>query len=806
MINQLKRIVQRLRRKKSAPVPETSEARRERLDPLDHRQRSRSWVEEDKPTGPRLLTASNFPFAETSTGTSLVLRDGRAMDSSLMAGMAMDGQTFVMDDCNGGAPCGSIGVDTNMNAYTVPPALMNWYASQSFIGYQACALLAQHWLIDKACSMSGEDAIRNGWELKARGDGVSISDKQLALIKEMDEKFNLTEEMIELNRFKNVFGIRVLIFNIKSDDPKYYEKPFNIDGVTEGSYRGISQVDPYWMMPMMTAESTADPSSEFFYDPEYWIISGKRYHRSHLIIVRGPEPADLLKPTYIFGGIPLTQRIYERVYAAERTANEAPLLATNKRTTAIHVDMEKAIANQASFEERLMMWIRYRDNHAVKVLGEDESMEQFDTSLADFDNVIMNQYQIVAAIAKTPSTKLLGTSPKGFNATGEHETISYHEELESIQKHVMSPFLTRHYMLLMRSLGLDLEVQHVWEPVDSVTMSQRAELNDKKAQTGKALIDGGVISPDEERNRIRDDKNSGYNRLQDDDAETTPGMSPEALAKFEKVDADKEKAQAAQTTAGANAAEAGAKPGAIPGQQAPGASGGQEAALPYGRGPNRTQNQAEVGADVDKALLREVVRELLAEVEPHIGINIDQFDQHSGNRSTSPSVKSSVRGSVDGPASVLGEMPAHKLPKVKMHGMTMTIENPRGTIRTGMDISGGNWSQKMPHHYGFIRGTKGADGDEMDCFIGPNADSQRVFVINQNTDGAFDEHKCMFGFNSAAEAKDAYHGSFSEDWKGFDSIVPMSMDQFKTWLKDGDCYSPLSAACIAQTQSAPQTA
>ncbi|MFL9599050.1 anti-CBASS protein Acb1 family protein, partial [Aeromonas veronii] len=68
-------------------------------------------------------------------------------------------------------------------------------------------------------------------------------------------------------------------------------------------------------------------------------------------------PPDILKPTYIFGGIPLTQRIYERVYAAERTANEAPLLAMSKRTSTIHVDVEKAIANEDAFNARLAFWI-----------------------------------------------------------------------------------------------------------------------------------------------------------------------------------------------------------------------------------------------------------------------------------------------------------------------------------------------------------------------------------------------------------------------------------------------------------------
>ena len=87
-----------------------------------------------------------------------------------------------------------------------------WYSSQGFIGYQACAIIAQHWLVDKACTMSGEDAIRNGWELKT--DGEELTDIQLSQITELDKKLHIKENLAELNRFKNIFGIRV--FNLRN--------------------------------------------------------------------------------------------------------------------------------------------------------------------------------------------------------------------------------------------------------------------------------------------------------------------------------------------------------------------------------------------------------------------------------------------------------------------------------------------------------------------------------------------------------------------------------------------------------------
>lgn len=704
-----------------------------------------------------------FPVYIPSSGTT-------AMDAAVVI------EAKVGDNAESG---GSLkGANGAMSNYQVPELLQQWYASQGFIGYQACAIIAQHWLVDKACSMSGEDAIRNGWELKT--DGKDLDDVQLSKLRELDTDFRVKANLEEFNRFRNIFGIRVAIFQVESDDPQYYEKPFNVDGIVPGSYQGISQVDPYWMTPMMTSESTSNPAAIHFYDPEFWVISGRKYHRSHLIIGRGPQPADILKPTYIFGGIPLTQRIYERVYAAERTANEAPLLALSKRTTTLHVDVDKAMTNEQSFVEKLLFWIKYRDNHAVKVLGKNETMEQFDTNLSDFDSVIMNQYQLVSSIAKTPATKLLGTSPKGFNATGEFETTSYHEELESIQEHVYDPMLDRHYLIALRSLEMDVKISVVWNPVDSISTKERADLNDKKADTDQKYITMGAVSPEEVRQRLRDDKHSGYNRLSDETANDEPGMSPENIAAFEKAGAESEKA-AAELAAG----------GVV--------SQGLAPLKPPDVGPKTEPTvAAKVDADPAKDSQKQVITGLVAQLVSWIDKINDEIlaegqdlavDVTPGvKRSTLPSVIG-AQPNVHGAGSVVPTKDIADLDRIKVGGLIACIENPRNSIRHAKD---GSWKIKMPHHYGFIKGSKGADGDEVDCFIGPNLKSNRVFVINQvDQKGNFDEHKCMMGFNSPTQAKQAYLDSYKPGWDGLGSMHAMHVNEFKTWIETGDTTKPV---------------
>ncbi|MNE30026.1 hypothetical protein D3C80_1235230 [compost metagenome] len=175
-----------------------------------------------------------------------------------------------------------------------------------------------------------------------------------------------------------------------------------------------------------------------------------------------------------------------------------------------------------SFIERILEWVDYRDNYNVKVIGKDEELSETDTSLADLDEVIMTQYQLVSAIAKTPATKLLGTSPKGFNATGDNETKSYHETLETVQSMWYDRVLERHYLLLSKAYCDGVILVHTWEPVDSVSAEAEATIQKTRAETAAIYITNGVISPDEDRSRLRLDKDSGYSLPEDDDAPGVP--------------------------------------------------------------------------------------------------------------------------------------------------------------------------------------------------------------------------------------------------------------------------------------------
>lgn len=130
----------------------------------------------------------------------------------------------------------------------------------------------------------------------------------------------------------------------------------------------------------------------------------------------------------------------------------------------------------------------------------------------------------------------------------------------------------------------------------------------------------------------------------------------------------------------------------------------------------------------------------------------------------------------------------YKMGHVKVGAFDVTIENPKGSERSGTDANGKKWSVKMNNTYGYIRGTEGVDGDHIDVFLAGDMDKwdgKYVFVVDQyNPDGTFDEHKVILGFNSMEEARSAYLSNYEKGWENGRRIVVarIKTDDFQKWV------------------------
>ena len=131
-------------------------------------------------------------------------------------------------------------------------------------------------------------------------------------------------------------------------------------------------------------------------------------------------------------------------------------------------------------------------------------------------------------------------------------------------------------------------------------------------------------------------------------------------------------------------------------------------------------------------------------------------------------------------------------------GLQIAIETKAGEKRNP-DWPALRWS------YGYINRTEAKDGDQVDVIIGPQPDVELVYVVDQVDPKTkrYDEAKVVIGAPSLVEARQIYRDNYEKGWQGLGNITPLTVQQFKEWLKTGDQTKPIAkqvvqikAACV----------
>jgi hypothetical protein len=199
---------------------------------------------------------------------------------------------------------------------------------------------------------------------------------------------------------------------------------------------------------------------------------------------------------------------------------------------------------------------------------------------------------------------------------------------------------------------------------------------------------------------------------------------------------------------------------------------------------NREWNEPELGEDrsfIDEPRMQEIYRRMRAYLKGQ--------NRASGGRVMAHYIEAN-------PTEAQKQAGNYRKAHVRVHGLEITIENAKGSKRSGIGKDGKSWSVTLPYNYGYIKGSRGADGDHIDVLLGPHHQSKKVFVVDQGDaeTGKFDEHKVGIGWGSMPQFRDAYVNGFSDN-KGKDRLkkmTEMDIEQFKQWLRDCDTTKPVS--------------
>ena len=224
--------------------------------------------------------------------------------------------------------------------------------------------------------------------------------------------------------------------------------------------------------------------------------------------------------------------------------------------------------------------------------------------------------------------------------------------------------------------------------------------------------------------------------------------------------------------------------------------------------PTQENNVSSIGKDTQSSQTKQEKENKFSPTPRKDGESITDYAQRVAAEHQSYQERKEEEAKVDtNPTDAQKEAGNYKKGHIKVDGLNITIEQPKGSIRRGTDANGKQWESEMHNTYGYIRGTESVDGDHIDIFLSDNPTEGNVFVVDQiNKDGSFDEHKVMYGFPDMESAKRAYLSNYEEGWQGLGSITEVKKEDFKKWIDSSKRKTkPFAEYSTVKTQGDMQT-
>ena len=230
--------------------------------------------------------------------------------------------------------------------------------------------------------------------------------------------------------------------------------------------------------------------------PDLWWVLGAStsVHKTRLIPVVFYSVPDLIKPLYNYLGLPLSFYMKNYVSNADTVRQSISDLVLRFRTKIIKTTAQKIADPQT--QARVKYMNATSNNLATLLLAKDEEWIETVTSLSGMDNLLSQMYELMTASTRgIPVTKLLGLSPRGFNATGEYDENNFYDVIDGYASSVVIPAMEKvaEYILCFKAGVLD-EPKYTFNPRKQIKQKEQAEINNLKADYVSKLIMSGVVT------------------------------------------------------------------------------------------------------------------------------------------------------------------------------------------------------------------------------------------------------------------------------------------------------------------------
>lgn len=412
------------------------------------------------------------------------------------------------------------------------------YANQlncgiGFPGYAYLSELAQRSEYRAPTGTYADEMTRKWIKLVSTGEGDKS--KQIAELTEDLEAYKVQRLCHELMLHDGFFGRAQLHIAIDGQEgDREQQLPLVIDPKTikKNSLLGFKTIEPIWTTPY--AYDSLDPRRPDFFRPRAWYIMGRRVHHTRLITIVSREVPDILKPAFNFGGLSMSQLIEPYVNRWLKTVQSVNDLIRNFSIIVLATDMAATLGGDKGngLLDRVALFTQMRDNRGLMTLDKNaEDLKQVAVPLSGLSELQAQAQEHMAAPTHIPLVKLFGITPTGLNASAEGEIQVFYDYIHAQQENVLGDPLRiiLNILQLNRYGKIDPTITAQFVPLDELTVKELAEVRKSDSEAGVAYITAGVIDADEERTRIAQDPNSGYNHLSGPAPEPPEPVGPDGL-------------------------------------------------------------------------------------------------------------------------------------------------------------------------------------------------------------------------------------------------------------------------------------
>ncbi|MEX9938126.1 phage portal protein [Providencia rettgeri] len=363
-----------------------------------------------------------------------------------------------------------------------------------FLGFPVLATLAQQTEYYNMAQVVADEMVRNWITIKSSDEAQD----KVELIEKALVKYDIKRLIHEAVKQDAIFGVGHIFVGIDDQDVSL---PLILDkrAIPVGAKLKFKVIDPVFTYPAFY--NATDPLDGNFYKPESWFVMGKKVHESRLIdIVSRPVP-DMLKPSYNFAGLSLTQLMMPYVDDWTKMRQNVIKIVRTLRMRALKTELESMLQDKKEFEKRMKLFVQTQDNFGIWAMNAGEEFIHQQTSLSDLSNLLSNYQEQLCIPARITNLKLLGNAPAGLNASGQSELDTWHETVSGMQERDIRRALeTLINIIQLVEIGeIDSSITFDFNPLDEVTDKEAADIVKVQVETIAIASDSQIISTDEAR-------------------------------------------------------------------------------------------------------------------------------------------------------------------------------------------------------------------------------------------------------------------------------------------------------------------